>query len=488
MMSADNDALEFASEDSSDIAVPSDAESDMDLLAGLRHEATSVGAGEASPLVIDGECEGPLGNETPCQMDGIATETLVEIEGDCKWVPGKDCGVWLGRHCALGSQAQVLIANVVLALQRLGLEFLRKLRGALGLAAVRSMPTQIGSALLCLPQGTVQNIFYQLQKRCWEPMARMALGGVSPSVGPPQASAACPRESDVESRQAAGLRALVRVALANAVERGTAIGFAREVQRSALAGQTIVHMATPEFFRLSTSFASMVLSQMDAADFNGVLIGLGIPSDFSILVDPVSVGVGVVSRHDSLCVICLQITSRWTGQAYTPMHSAPAMPLGAHSGKPMAELIATALAAHPANWDTNMLAARTASICGDGALCQGGPEHRHRSSAAAEKLWSSLHPQEAAGPAVAACPPAGADNSSRPQCTVWDPFHRVDNGAWRAIRQVPMAVHIFDVSKLLDNMFGTSEGVLIYRGAAEDHAKASTHGNSRPPSRSLIRT
>ena len=184
MMSADNDALEFASEDSSDIAVPSDAESDMDLLAGLRHEATSVGAGEASPLVIDGECEGPLGNETPCQMDGIATETLVEIEGDCKWVPGKDCGVWLGRHCALGSQAQVLIANVVLALQRLGLEFLRKLRGALGLAAVRSMPTQIGSALLCLPQGTVQNIFYQLQKRCWEPMARMGLGGVSPGCRP----------------------------------------------------------------------------------------------------------------------------------------------------------------------------------------------------------------------------------------------------------------------------------------------------------------
>ncbi|CAK0897782.1 unnamed protein product, partial [Prorocentrum cordatum] len=105
-----------------------------------------------------------------------------------------------------------------------------------------------------------------------------------------------------------------------------------------------------EFCKAVIAFASLSLSHMDADDFNGDLPGLGVPSDFSILADPVSLGVGPRSRHDTLCVICLCLASRWTCRLYAPMRSAPAMPIGARGGDAMAALLERSMAQHPAQW------------------------------------------------------------------------------------------------------------------------------------------
>ena len=102
------------------------------------------------------------------------------------------------------------------------------------------------------------------------------------------------------------------------------------------------------FVQEATALASMVLQQFDAFDFNSPLPGLGIPSDFAILADPVSLGMEVRARHDVLLAMCLCLSSRHDGRLYTPMLSAPAMPLGSHGGNAMVALMLQTLEAHPA--------------------------------------------------------------------------------------------------------------------------------------------
>ena len=121
----------------------------------------------------------------------------------------------------------------------------------------------------------------------------------------------------------------------------------------------------------------------------------------------------VSQRHDSLLVMCLCIVSQHTGGLYSPMHSAPAMPFGGHSGEEMASLMLESLATHAACWGLHSLRARNSSVSEDGGLCVGGPEHRHQSSAAAEKYWRRTHDK----PAVVYL---GHDPVQAPTCTVWN--------------------------------------------------------------------
>ena len=120
----------------------------------------------------------------------------------------------------------------------------------------------------------------------------------------------------------------------------------------------------------------------------------------------------------------------------------------------MASLLVTCMASHAACWNVGVMRARCSAISGDGALCEGGPEHRHTSTAAAEKLWKIMFPNASGQPDGGLSPPL---------CTVWDPFHRVDIAVWRAVRAVPLAVKVFDMSRQLDCLFGQSEGVLFWR-------------------------
>jgi len=430
----------------------SDAGSSFSLCIGSESDAGSEGAlslvdeafsaeDPSCPLFDDeaAACPSSLGH-SPAVLDIEGGWDAVG-SGRPDWRPGADTGEYLGRGASIGKQAQVLMVNVIVVLQRLGTAILRTLREAFGLQCDR-LSLQVGSRLLCLPIATVRNIYYGVRKHCWRPIGKKERGRKKRQ----EEHVVSPLSDELN-----GLRALVRVALANSSERGSHAGFMREAQRLSMAGVHVAGIANHEFSRLAVSFAAMVLNQMDSEDFNAILTGLGIPSDFSVLADPVSLGVGVRTRHDTLCVICINIVSRWTGRSYTPMHSAPAMPHGAHGGDRMVEMLLSSLESHAAHWGRGILRARMASVCGDGGLCEGGPEHRHNSSKAAEILWRTVH---------------GGLSPADLVCTVWDPFHRIDNAAWRAIRKVNLAVRLFDLSKHLDHLFAQSEGVLVYRGAA----------------------
>ena len=112
--------------------------------------------------------------------------------------------------------------------------------------------------------------------------------------------------------------------MANAVEEGRSwFSFVRDVARHRLADAKVgSQYATPDFAMQVTAVGAMVMAQMDAHDFADDLPGLGIPSDFAVLADPVSIGASMKSRHGDLLVMCLAIVSARAGGVYFPMHSA----------------------------------------------------------------------------------------------------------------------------------------------------------------------
>ena len=108
--------------------------------------------------------------------------------------------------------------------------------------------------------------------------------------------------------------------MASAVEGRSLLEYERDVMRCELAGASIgTWYRGWRFVQEATALSSMVLQQFDAFDFNSPLPGLGIPSDFAILADPVSLGMEVRARHDVLLAMCLCLPSRHAGRLYTPM-------------------------------------------------------------------------------------------------------------------------------------------------------------------------
>ena len=306
---------------------------------------------------------------------------------------------------------------------------------------------KFAARVLCLGVKFVSGVYKEAQGvgNHWTPCPRR---GATVQASPPDLEAGSlakkPEEDDFI------LRSLVRSAIGNAAEGRSYRAYVREAQRFAVAFEHPgPRYMSPTFAYEVAALASMVLRELDALDFNQRLPGLDIPSDFGILGDPVSMGESILCRSDVLLVLCLSLVSARNGRLYNPMHSARAMPIGSHAGHAMADLFLEALLDHPAAWGLFSLRARAAVVGGDGGLCLGGPDHRHGSPAAAEKLWRLIHPDPEA-----------------PMCTSWDPFHRTDIAVWRAVRKHAAIIAIFDMAKEIDYLFGQSEGVVIFRAVA----------------------
>ena len=324
-----------------------------------------------------------------------------------------------------------------------------------------SFALNFASRCLCLSVRQVRRIFWEVGRVAdrWTPCLRAA-EQASPPASPLETDSA-PEEDDWF------LRALVREAIAAAAEGRSHVSYVKAAQRLAIAHSYFeskylsVHFASEV-----AALASLVLQELDAFDFNQPLPAIGIPSDFAILGDPVSMGESILARHDVLFVMCLSLVSARNGRLYNPMHSGRAMPIGSHSGDAMVALVREALLEHPAAWGPFTLRARAASVGGDGGLCRGGPDHRHKSPGTAEKLWRVIHPDPAA-----------------PVCSSWDPFHRVDIAVWRAVRQHEAMLDVFDLAKEVDYLFGQSEGVVIFRSVAtaldEDVHRIAAPGGTR---------
>ena len=430
-----------------------------------------VEAGVRSPSCIMDDSDGGLspadGGLSPADdhggilsmsEDGGATRSA----GPSEWVAGQNVGsyvkVWRRGRVACMSESgrlapgeQVLITNVVENLLGLPSKALRCVSDALSVVRSQgfSLAASVAGRLLGISGRHVKRVYDGMRQRSFVPAMPGRDNGASifTEDADDNQPAACPQVDFVQCNT-------VRMILALSVDGNSHLRIADSLHRMLLAGAQVCVPQDPVYSSLVISIASMALQHLDADDFNGDLPGIGIPSDFGVLADGVTMGLGVRSRHDTLLVVCLCLASKWTGRLYTPMHSAPAMPIGSHGGPAMASMLVTCMASHPACWDVGVMRARCSAISGDGQLCEGGTEHRHNSSAAAEKLWKIMFPNASGQPDGGLSPPL---------CTVWDPFHRVDIATWRAVRAVPLAVKVFDMSRQLDCLFGQSEGVLFWR-------------------------
>ncbi len=477
------DLVQDVSEESSGVSL------DLELRDGSQDMDEPLNLGDVSSVASEASLEIPA-------QDGATSEEpdlLADVEAGV--VDPLDAATerFLGRSCPLGKQAQLLIANVVSTLSGVSQRFLSSMATTLLSAQDRQSYSgkrlfwKVSSKLLGVTVYRVQSCHRRMKANAWQPMSprhwlfgeREDPGGISPDPGgispdpggiSPDPGGISPGPSHDVDR---ALIAIVRLALASVVEGMSFAAYERQLQRMRLSYAMVgTKYCDRRFVTEVIALSSLVLRQLDAYDYSQPLPGLGIPSDFAILADPVSIGLSVRARHDVLLVMCLCLVSRHTGTLYSPMFAAPPMPFGSHSGHEMAVLMLQALADHPAGWGLHALRSRCSSLCGDGGLCIGGPEHRHHSSDAVGKMWRMIH----SDPVVAY--PDGPPVSP-PECCVWDPFHRADNAGWRAIRAVPLALQVFDVSKQLDALLAQSEGVILFRGVA-DQLDESPHAIRAP--------
>ena len=323
--------------------------------------------------------------------------------------------------------------------------------------------------------------------------------GVSEGASVGVSAVALIDDDDAHDPSTTSMKNAVRLVISSAAEGHAWLCFERDFMRYRLAGATLdVQSCSSRWAGDVTAIAALCLQEQQAAEFAEPVPGLGIPSDFALLADPVSVGDSVMSRHGDLLVICLAIVSARTGIVHFPLHSAEQMVIGGHSGEGLAAALLAAVQRHPAGWGIPHLRRRLSCIGGDGGLVLGGPAARHRSSGAAEKTWLHVHPSAkaditaaaaAAGTDHAAVGPAtmehaGADpaptedavvglaaTEHAPMCTTWDPFHRVDIAMWRAIRANDGVLAIFEMSKQVDYWFGMSEGVHILKAVASQSGR-----------------
>ena len=129
-------------------------------------------------------------------------------------------------------------------------------------------------------------------------------------------------------------------------------------------------------------------------------------------------------------------------------------------------------------------------VGGDGAFCKGGELRTSPSTGAAEMFWWRVYPQQR-DPArlpddallaelAAATPTASTPRIGDPKaltCSEWDKWHRLVIVVSRATDETPLAEELYQVTAVMDSMFGVNEGTSIFKGVADAFGvqKRSTH-------------
>ena len=199
-----------------------------------------------------------------------------------KWVPGWNVTPWIKRATPIQEQGQVLIVNVVVRLQALPKKIVHAIRRSLPECPLGQRrlpyPLQVAAYLLGMSAGTVDSVFRRVRDQLWEP--------VRPK--PPSSEGSLPRTEDIHAGGLSSvdedfnmLRNVIRVALGNAVRGGSYLAYVTDLHRMRLCDANVgTKYGSRQFAQQATALASLVLQQLDAHDFNQILSGLGIPSDF----------------------------------------------------------------------------------------------------------------------------------------------------------------------------------------------------------------
>jgi hypothetical protein len=114
-----------------------------------------------------------------------------------------------------------------------------------------------------------------------------------------------PEDDDLFARapMQARMTNIARLVISSAAELRCWLSFERDFARYRLAGaSTDLQCSGRRWAGDVAAVASLRLAEQQAADFGEPLPGLGAPSDFAVLADPVAVGDSVMSSHGDLLV------------------------------------------------------------------------------------------------------------------------------------------------------------------------------------------
>ena len=179
------------------------------------------------------------------------------------------------------------------------------------------------------------------------------------------------------------------------------------------------------------------------------LPGLGIASDFSLVFDSVSIGAKAFSTEETLELIGLRLSHPACGRLISFLIAAPSAG-SSHQGHHKKELVLFALHSCPdGGVSLRRLRASLVVVAGDGQMTSGGIQAKHSSTKACEHIYSAVFPR------------------LNYTLTWWDLFHREEIGGKLATNTVPYALEQWDVSNVLQQLFGVGSGRTILRGVAE---------------------
>ena len=449
--SSSNDLAETERAESEQGLAMEDGYQSCDSEAALELEVAMDAEDEMNPG--DGEVNLIPDEELPLQVEGVP-ETRGS-QDPAEWQPGRNCGSYISKLAPVTEQVLVFLGNAYTNLSALPCELLRKMASYL---PKRQRSTRCSwrmavlSEMFAVSHKSIRSWIKELQANHWKPRARESLvawrkrNATEKELPLGEAETEVHRSLPNDARQI--LRNLVSRVVFSCCEGQTGLGYERDIAN-------LLEIAGPQYFghqHHSRKFflqviymAARVLEKLEAAQINQPLGGIGIVSDVGVLLDPVSLGLCSMARHETVLVICLALVGSG-GRLYTPYLCSPTIPLQGHTGEALRNLALSGLANHACGLSMFSLKKRLAVVSGDGALCQGGPDSVHSSTKACEKIWEATHPGEEAS------------------CTTWDRFHRLDSAVWRAALEVKATEEVFDLAAAMDSLFGMNEGKTLLRG------------------------
>ena len=275
----------------------------------------------------------------------------------------------------------MLATNLLHGLQRLPAAMLSQMAQFLEASDARvATEYRVASVLLAIPPKRLKLL---IERTLAQPPER-------PRPEPPS-EPHVPQREQVQQRDV--LTTLASIALGCRASHASASEFLRWVSRFEVEGVSVGQKYhTRAFYQDVEYLAARTVREMDSTDAALALPGLGIASDFAVLLDGVPVG-GTHSygRHGSVTVICVTAASPFTCHLFSRLAAWCVLDAG-HTGIEMADSVLAALAAPPVNLTRSVLRSRMTLVGGDGAVALGGPERVIPGPGAAEFIWTSVHP------------------------------------------------------------------------------------------------
>ena len=440
------------------LAAPDSASSDTDncsSVEGKTEMAMSLHSSSGEEGV--GESSGALtGMQLDSESDSHEGKTFKCANG---WQPGRDCGRFDDFSEPL---VKVILSNLFLNASRLPSKTAKQVLQALlpkeEVLPTRNFPDWVVQVMAGVSRSRGRRVHDQVRKNNWDPVETAP--GDEADERAPAAETPFQFASDCTTPLERSLWAMaVRVKEAVHIARkgrpdAEYVEAMRRLQSHGLVlGSKFIW---PKFVETVEEQCVAALRSLAGKTMNQLVPSMGIPADFVLVFDGVSIGARMFSRNESMLVIGAVIMSEQGRGKWRSESQLLAAPSSAqhHTAQEQANLVLREVVAHPAGLSVRRLSERVGQVGSDGAASCGG-EQRKVSALAAEVVWQQIHPQT--DPMTPAIAPA----------TEWDLFHRIDLAGSHAIRSTPAAVEIFDVARVLASLFGVGEGRVVLRSVAD---------------------